>query len=400
MAVPEKVAQCSPFVFQKRRISMKNLLIVAVVAGVLICGNAFAEDGVTANEILLGQSCALTGPAQALGQGMEAGLLAYFAKANARGGIGGRQIRLISKDDGYEPDRAIVNTRTLIEGDKVFLLIGEVGTPTSKAVVPIAEQARVPFFGPFTGAEFLRNPYKKYVVNIRGSYYQEMEKLAEYLVDKQGLKKIACFYQNDGYGQAGLSGIKIALSKRGMELAATGTYERNTIAVKSGLLKIRRGKPDAVVMVGAYKPCAEFIKMAKKVGMTGTIYCNISFVGTEALRKELGDAGEGCIISQVVRFPWDESVPLVKEYTATMKEYQPSAKIGFVSLEGYMVGKLFCMVTKAVKGDLTRESFIAAIHQSGTFDLGGVQLQFGPNDHQGMDEVFLTVIKGNAIKPL
>ena len=387
-------------VLNKRRVWMKKLLIVAVAIGVLICGNAFAEDGVTTSEIVLGQSCALTGPAQALGKGMRAGLNAYFAKVNAEGGVNGRKIRLISKDDGYEPDRAIKNTAQLIQNDKVFLLVGEVGTPTSKAVVPILGQIQVPFFGPFTGAEFLRNPFKKYVINIRGSYYQEMEKLAQYLVDKKGLKKIACFYQNDSYGHAGLSGIKIALSKRGMELVATGTYERNTIAVKSSLLKIRRAKPDAVVMVGAYKPCGEFIKQAKKAGMTDTIYCNISFVGTEAFRKELGDAGEGCIISQVVRFPWDERVPLVKEYTAAMKKYQPNAKIGFVSLEGYMVGKLFCMVTREVKGDLTRESFIKAVGATGTFDLGGVHLEFGPNDHQGMDEVFLTVIRGGQVRPL
>lgn len=379
---------------------MKKWAVVLLIAGVFIWGNALAEDGVGSSEILLGQSCALTGPAQALGNGMQAGMNAYFAKINAEGGIQGRKVKLTSKDDGYEPDKAIKNTRELIDQEKVFLLIGEVGTPTSKAVVPIAEEAKVPFFGPFTGAEFLRNPFKKYVVNIRGSYYQEMERLAQYLVDEKGLKKIACFYQNDGYGQAGLSGIKIALEKRSMELAATGTYERNTVAIKSGLLKVRKAKPDAVIMVGAYKPCAEFIKMAKKVGMKDTLYCNISFVGSEALRKELGAAGEGCIISQVVKYPWDTSVALVKEYTEAMGKYQPSVKTGFVSLEGYMVAKLFGMVAKSVDGDLTRDKFLDAVGAGGTYDLGGVQLTYGANDHQGMDEVFLTVIKGDKVSPL
>lgn len=386
---------------------MEKLLKGVIIAGVVVCmavvvvfTNAFAEDGVTVDKILLGQSCAMSGPAKDLGTKMRAGLLAYFGKANNEGGINGRKISLISKDDGYEPDRAIANTRNLIEKDKVFLLIGEVGTPTSKAVVPIAEKAKVPFFGPFTGAEFLRNPFKKYVINVRGSYYQEMERHAQYLVDEKKLKKIACFYQNDGYGQAGLSGIKIALERRGMELVATGTYERNTVAVKGGLLKIRGAKPDAVVMVGAYHPCAEFIKLAKRLGMTNTVYCNISFVGTGSLVKELGDAGEGCMISQVVRFPYDESVPLVRAYTADMRKYQSDVEPGFVSLEGYMVGKLFCTAAKAVKGDLTRESLIAAVANTGTFDLGGVTLSFGPHDHQGMDEVFLTIIKGGEIKPL
>lgn len=381
----------------------KSLLAgAAVVSAVLLANfNLKAEDGVKDTELILGQSCALAGPAQALGQGMKAGMNAYFAKVNAEGGIHGKKIKLISKDDGYEPDKAIKNTRDLIGTEKVFCLIGEVGTPTSKAVVPIAEQNKVPFFGPFTGAEFLRNPFKKYVINIRGSYYQEMEKLAAYLVDKKGLKKIACFYQNDGYGQAGLKGIEKALAKRNMKLVATGTYERNTTAVKSGLLKIRKAKPDAVIMVGAYKPCAEFIKLAKKVGLKKTIFCNISFVGTKALVKELGDKGEGCVISQVVCFPWDQSIPLVKEYTEAMKKYAPGTDTGFVSLEGYMVAKLFCNILKTLPAsNITREAFLAQVGKTGTFDLGGISLSFGPKDHQGMDEIFLTEVKNGKVEPL
>lgn len=381
----------------KLRRSLSVISMVLVLTGFSTAG---AEDGVTSTEILLGQSCALTGPAAALGTGMRAGLLACFSKYNDGGGIDGRKIRLESRDDGYEPDRAINNTRDFIEKEKVFLLIGEVGTPTSKAVVPMAEKASVPFFGPFTGAEFLRKPFKRYVVNVRGSYYQEMEELARYLIDKKGLKKIACFYQNDGYGKAGLSGINIALANRSMALAATGTYERNTLAVKRGVLAIRKAKPDAVVMVGAYKPCAEFIKVAKKAGMKDTVFCNISFVGTAALIEELKETGEGCIISQVVKFPWDTSVGLVEEYQAAMKKYQPAEKIGFVSLEGYMVGKLFCMAAQKVNGDLTREKFIDAVQRTKTFDLGDVIPKFSSSDHQGMDEVFLTVIEGGKIKPL
>lgn len=379
---------------------MKRLISIIIVASFFFFIPAFAENGVSPEQIILGQSCALTGPAQDLGINMRAGMEAYFAKLNDSGGINGRKISLISKDDGYEPDRAISNTRALIEDDKVFLLIGEVGTPTSQAAVPIAEKAKVPFVGPFTGAEFLRNPFKKYVINVRGSYYQEMERLAQYLVDSKGLKRIACFYQNDGYGQAGLSGIEKALKKRNLELVATGNYERNTVAVKGGLLQIRKANPDAVIMVGAYKPCAEFIKLAKKVGMTSTIYANISFVGTSSLAKELGDAGDGTIISQVVSFPYDESVPLVKEYHEALKKYQPEREPGFVSLEGYMVGKLFSMAAKNIQGEMTRESFISAVEDTGTFDLGGITLEFGPQDHQGMDKIFLTVIENGQIQPL
>jgi branched-chain amino acid transport system substrate-binding protein len=366
----------------------------------LSAGIAQAEDGVTGDTIVVGQSCALSGPSRDLGTNLRAGIEAYFARINAAGGVNGRKIVLISKDDGYEPGEAIRNTRDLIEKDKVFLLIGGVGTPTAQAVVPIAEKSGVPFVGPFTGAEFLRNPFKKYVINVRGSYYQETERLARYLVDQQGLKKIACFYQNDGYGQAGLSGIEMALQKRGLELVATGTYERNTVAVKSGLLNIRKADPDAVVMIGVYKPCAEFIKLAKQIGMTDTVYANISFVGTSSLAGELGEDGEGTIITQVVSFPDDRSVPLVEEYRNALATYQPDFAPDFVSLEGYMVGKFFAMAVESVQGDLTRENFIRSVQETGAFDLGGIVLQYGPGDHQGMDEIFLTVIEDGQIKPL
>jgi len=382
---------------------MRKVLTTTVVIGVIgvfLWGNLYAENGVTQEEILLGQSCALSGPAADLGTEMRTGLDAHFSKVNEAGGINGRKIRLLSKDDGYEPEKAIKNTRELIEQENVFLLIGEVGTSTSQSVIPIIEEAGVPFLGPLTGAEFLRRPFKKHVFNVRGSHDQETERLAQYLVDKRGLKRIACFYQDDSYGQEGLRGIETALNKRGLRLVAKGTYKRNTVAVKSGLLSIRKKNADAVVMAGAYKPCAEFIKLAKKIGMKDTLYCNMSCVGTCSLCKELGAHGEGCIISQVVNFPYDESCLLVSEYNDALKKYHPTGTPSFVSLEGYMVAKLFCLAAEAVEGDLTRESFIRAIENPGLFDLGGIVLDFSPNDHQGMDRVFLTIIRDGEVRPL
>lgn len=381
---------------------MKKSMMTLLAFGLALnlSATAAAEPGVTAGEIIVGQTCALGGPAQSLGQGMQAGIQAAFAHVNANGGINGRQVRLVSKDDGYEPDQAVANTRALIEQDQVFMLIGGVGTPTAKAIVPIADAAGVPFFGPFTGAEFLRSPFNRNVVNVRGSYFQEMETQAAYLVDKLGYQRIACFYQNDPYGKAGLEGIEKALARRNLTLAATGTYERNTTAVKGGLVAIKGADPQAVVMVGAYQPCAEFIKLAKSIGMTGVTYANISFVGTDALAAALGDAGEGCIISQVVCYPWDASVPLVAEYTASLARHAPTAQPGFVSLEGYMVGKLFCQVAAKCGGNLTRGAFLDVLEATGTYDLGGVTLKFGPQDHQGMDTIYMTVIQGGKAVPL
>ncbi len=373
--------------------------LLAVIAILISSSIIIAEDGITEHEIILGQSCALEGPAAALGTGMKAGLYAAFEKVNDDGGINGRKIKIISLDDGYEPEKAIRNTQFLINNEKVFLLIGEVGTPTSKAVMPITTEAEVPFFGPFTGAEFLRNPFNKWIINVRGSYNQEMERHAQYLVDKKGFKNIACFYQDDGYGQAGLNAIKMALENRGINLISEGTYKRNTLAIKRGLLKIRESQPEAVVMVGAYKPCAEFIKLAKKLGMTDVVYCNISFVGSAALKKELGSDGKGCIITQVMPLPTDTRVPIVSEYQAALEKYQKQCDVGFVSLEGYVVGKLFCKVAEQVKGELNRDNFISTITETRTFDLGGMILDYGPSDNQGLENIYLTkIVNGEIIQ--
>ena len=383
---------------------LKHTLVAAsLIAGGLFVASA-AESanspGVTDSTITIGQSCALKGPAAGLGKAMNLGLQTWFDQVNDAGGVAGRQIELKAVNDGYEPEKTEVVTKMLIDKVEAFLLIGEVGTPTSKVAVPIAEEAGVPFIAPFTGAEFLRNPHKPWVVNVRASYYQEMEAHAAYLVDELGYERISCFYQNDGYGQAGLSGIELALERRGMTLASTGTYERNTVAVASGLADVRQGDPQAVVMVGAYQPCAAFIRTAKDAGMTDVYFGNLSFVGTLNLMEELGDAAEGCVTTQVVPFPWDTEVPLVKEFHASMKAAKQEEAIGFGTLEGFMGGKLFTMTLDQMEGPITRQGFIDTVQEIGTYDLGGVTLTYGEEDHQGMDEVYMTVFRGGEVQPL
>ncbi len=370
--------------------------VVASIAAMGLClaagGSAIAEDGVSANEIVFGQSAALEGPAAALGSGMREGILAAFEEANRAGGVNGRTLTLKSLDDGYEPDRAIENTRSLIEGDRVFALIGPVGTPTSKATQPIATDAAVPFIGPFTGAGFLRDPALSNVVNVRNTYDAETEAWIKHLTEDLKHERIAILYQDDGFGRVGLAGVNKALEKRGMQLVAEGTYQRNTTAVKSALLDIRKADPQAVVIVGAYKPAAEFIKLARKVKMDAT-FVNISFVGSKALADELGPDGAGVVVTQVVPFPWDSSIPLVAEYQAALKASNPDAEPGFVSLEGYITGRIAIEALRKIDGDVTRQAMLDAIYNTGSFDLGGVTLSYGPGDNQGMDEVFLSIIQ-------
>jgi len=375
-----------------------KIALTGVFAVALLAAPASAADpGVSADKIVLGQAAPLEGPASALGIGMRDGLLAAFAEQNAKGGVKGRKIELKSRDDGYEPNKSIEASKQLLYDDKVFALVGPVGTPTSLAVVPIAAEGNVPFIGPFTGVEALRTPYKPNVVNVRASYFQETEEWIERLTKDLKVERISILFQDDSFGRAGLAGVQKAMEKRNMKLASEGTFERNTTAVRSALLEIRKGNPQAVVMVGPYKPVAEFIKLAKQIKMDA-VFVNISFVGSNALAEELGEVGEGVVVTQVVPFPDDTSIPLVASYHAALKSAVPNAAPGFVSLEGYMVGRLVIQALDKLSGEPTRKDLLAAL-SNGTYDLGGVKLTFGPNDSQGMDEVFLTVIgKGGKFK--
>jgi ABC-type branched-subunit amino acid transport system substrate-binding protein len=364
------------------------LMLAAAAAPAASAG----EVGVGPDRILFGQAAALEGPSSALGRGMRQGILAAFAEVNASGGVHGRRLELISRDDGYDPDRSAAQTRVLIEQDKVFALIGAVGTPTTTATVPLAQASGVPFIGPFTGAAFLRAPELHNVVNIRASYGAEAEAWIKHLTEDLHVRSIAIFYQDDAYGRDGLAGVKLALQKRNIELAAEGTFERNTRAVGSALRTIRRADPEAVVMVGTYGPCAEFIKLAHKSGFM-PVFVNISFVGAGALAQELGPEGNGVIVSQVVPFPWDASVKVVADYQAAEKSLDPSLKPDFVSLEGYLSGRLVAAVLEMAGPDPTRAEMLRLINEVGRFDISEDIMTFGPNARDLPPKVFLTVIQ-------
>lgn len=378
-------------------LSKKLNHFIVTIGMISLSGIATAATavGVTDKTIVLGQSAAFSGPAAKLGESMREGGLAYFDEVNRQGGIHGRKIELISLDDGYEPDRAIANTQKLIGEHKVFALFGYVGTPTSYAVMPIITDARIPFFGPFTGAEKLRNPVNKYIFNIRASYYDETEQLVDWLVSSQRKNRIAIFYQDDSYGKAGLDGVTRAMDKRNLKLVASGTVTRNTVDVEDAVKTINKANPDAVIMISAYRSCAAFIKQAN-VSSRQTWFLNVSFVGSEALASELGTDGHGVIISQVVPYPNDPSFSVAMEFSRLLKQQNPNSKASFNNLEGYIAAKALVEGLRRAGKDLTREKFIAALESFRNVDLGKFHVSFSPENHSGSNLVTLTVITGSA----
>ena len=355
-----------------------------------------AEPGVFEDHILFGQSAAFSGPARELGIGMHVGIRAAFAEVNKAGGVHGRLLELTSIDDTYEPELAIANTKQLIREESVFALIGAVGTPTSRSAVPVATESGVPYVGPFTGAAFLRDTDQSpTVVNLRASYNQETEAMVARLTTDLGIERIGVMYQDDSFGRAGYNGTMAALERRGMELAGQGLYPRNTTAVKTGLLDLRRGNPEAVILVGAYRPIAALIAWARHIGMDWE-FITISFVGSNALAQELGRldpaGGEGVFVTQVVPFPHDDTVPVVAAYHRALGEYAPAEVPGFVSLEGYLTGRLAIAALELCGRELSRDCFLGSLQRAEYIDLDGFRLHYGGNDNQGSDTVFLTMI--------
>lgn len=354
------------------------------------------EDGVSGDRIVFGQSAALSGPAGQLGKEFRSGILAAFGDANAGGGVHGRRLELLSIDDLYEPERTIVNTRRLIEEERVFALIGAVGTPTSRAAAPIAAQAGVPYIGPYTGADLLRStPEWTNIVNLRASYFQETDEIVERLIADLNIRRIAVLYQDDSYGQAGLVGVQRALNKKGLALAGEGTYRRNTVAVKTAILDVKAAQPGAVIVVGAYRPVAETVAWSRHIGFS-PVFVTISFSGGNALATELARHGLADVfVSQVVPFPSSDT-RIATAYRRALRRHTRGIDPGFVSLEGYLAGRLAIVGLERCGLVVDRASFLDSILHGDPISLDGFRLRFGPADNQGSDEVFLTVIDGSG----
>jgi ABC-type branched-subunit amino acid transport system substrate-binding protein len=305
---------------------------------------------------------------------MRTGIRAALEEQNRVGGIHGRMLRLLAMDDGYEPSRTVPNMRELIADERVVAVIGNVGTPTAIAALPLSNAARMPFFGAFTGAGVLRkDPPERHVINYRASYAEETAWMVDTLLDHTSVKReeIAFFTQRDGYGDAGFSGGIAALRRRGLEdvhRVAHGRYERNSLAVENALADIIQADPPAraVIMVGAYAPCAAFI----------------------------------VIVTQVVPH-YDSELAIVVEYRRALEELDPDAEPDFVSLEGYIATRILLLAMSRIQGQVDRESIVDSLEALGRFDIGlGVELELGRREHQACNRIWPTILRGGEFVPL
>lgn len=375
------------------------LLLLAMLTG---CGRTDetpsldqSAPGVTDTEILLGSSLPLEGHASFLGTQTHRGYMCYIQHINANHGIHGRTIRIIAYDDSYDPPKCLANTQRLIVEDQVFALFSYVGTPTTLKILPLVEDARIPLLGMFTGANALREPLNRYVMNVRASYYQETGAAIGHLVEDLGIRKIAVFYQYDAYGFDGLTGMELALKGYNLAPIARGSYMRGTLDVEEGLSRIMASEAEAVVMIGTYEPCAKLIRLAHEQGFNPVFYL-VSFVGADELARRLHAFKDITVVmSQVVPPPEGPESPELlgsaAEYNTLLKRYYPEDKPNFVGLEGYINARVLVEGLRKAGRDLTRKGFIEAIESIRDFPiLPSTTLSFGPDDHQGLDQVYFT----------
>lgn len=367
---------------------LKQLLAVAAIA---VSMSASAEPGVTENKITLGMSGPFSGPNGAYGIDMRTVIQAYFEQVNKGGGVNGRKIELVALDDGYETERTVANTKTLINDKNVFALLSFYGSsPTTEAMNKVFGPAKVPLVGTISGAGTLReplsqNPNGRYMFNVRASYADETEAIVNQLVSL-GLKNIAVFYQNDGFGKSGLDGVTAALKKHNLAPTAVGTVERNSIDVDAAVQAIAKGKPQAVVMVTLYKPTAAFVKAMKKAGQN-PMFMTLSPVGTEQLVAELGPDARGIGISQVMPYPWNDIVPMVRDYQKLVGK----GGFSYYGIEGFVMARVVVDALRRAGKDLTREKMVSTLEGT-SLDLGGFRVSYSPNSRLGSRYVELTVV--------
>lgn len=365
----------------------------ALITGVLLAflgAAALAEPGISGDTVRLGMSAPFSGPNGTYGLAMRAGVEAALAEANASGGIGGRKLVLEALDDGYETERTVANTRQLIEKSGVFALIAYYGSSPTTAAMKVFGEAGVPLVGTISGADSLRTPVNRHMFNLRASYADETAAIVNHLV-ALGVTRIAVFYQDDGFGQSGLAGVEHSLKKHGLAPVATGTVARNAVDVAPAVARIAKADPQAVIMVTLLKPTAAFVKAMKAAGQTPQ-FLTLSPVGANLLVKEMGeDMAHGIGITQVMPYPWNDGLALVRRYREAITARDKNAEPDYYGLEGYVAGRVMIEALKRIDGPPTREKLIAALEQA-PFDLAGYRVSFSAADHFGSHYVDLTII--------
>jgi ABC-type branched-subunit amino acid transport system substrate-binding protein len=370
------------------KLALAKLATAAALLGTL--SSAFA------NEIVIGQCAPLSGTLASTGKDMVLGAKVYFDAVNAQGGVGGTKIRHVVKDDGYKTDETVRLTKELIDQDKAVGLIGYAGTGNIAELLKqgVLAGKNVPLVAPYTGGEPLRKPYNPFIFHIRAGYADEVERMVDQFTGV-GMNRIAVFYQNDAFGQAGVAGVEAALAKRKLTLASRGSYEKGSEDVSPAVAAIAKGQPQAVVMVAVMRPAAAFVKEYRKLDAGAQLFSISVINGSELSALAGGDVARGVGITQVVPSPFSGTQKVVQEYREALRKYAPQAQPSYTSFEEYLGAKVIVEGLKRVKGEPTPEALTKALEGVDT-DLGGVRIHYGPGNRIGSNFVEVTLLRGDG----
>lgn len=349
-----------------------------------------ADPGITAGSILIGQTGVFSGPVAEPSLQYRAGAQLYFDAVNAKGGIHGRKIKLLSYDDKFDPKLAAENARKLLVEDQVFTLFGLIGTGATAASMPIVSEHRVPVVGSLSGSDGLRDPKLKLLFHTRASYSDETGKMVEQL-KSTGVKSIAVVYQDDAFGKAGMKSAQGAFERQGVKPVIEAPIDMNKLEALGPIVnRVAQTQPDAIIMVTAGKASTAFIREYLKTGERPQFF-GVSLLSAKALLADLGADAHGIVVAQVVPSPLRTSYGISKEFLAVAKK-SDSKDITYNSLEGYLTAKVFVEALRRAGKDLSREKLIAALETLSNYDLGGFVIDYSNGRRAGTSFVDLSII--------
>lgn len=340
-------------------------------------------------QLLVGQTAGFTG---AVGAGVKEtteGAKLYIDAVNAKGGVGGQKIELVSLDDKFDPKLAVENARKLIEEQNVLAMFLTRGTPHTEAIIPLLDKNGVPLVGPSTGAMVLHQPVKKHVFNVRATYQREAEKAVTHL-HSMGITRIGIVYADDSFGADGVTGAQKGLTTAKLQPAVLEKFDRSKPDFGPIAPKVYQSNAQAVIMVASGQAVVDGIKAFRAGGSTAQIV-TLSNNASGGFVKSLGDNARGVIVTQV--FPYERSIafPMVKEAQELAKA-KGQADVSPAMLEGFAAAKVLVEGLRRAGAKPTREKLQAALEGMRKLDIGGLEVSYSPEDHTGLDFADLSII--------
>ena len=362
---------------------------VGALLAFLSSGVLAAEVGVSDREILIGQSITLLDGKHAYGNAVAKGVRVYVDQVNAEGGVFGRKINVRRLDDQGNATQAQTNAQKLVN-DGVFALFGSLEGGPSNAVLSVANEAKVPFFGPMAGSPTFRRPYQPYAFPVRAEHREEFRALMTW-GKTIGLKTVGFMHQDTAVGRTHLENVRLLAEELGMELSTVLPFKSDiTDEGLEELAKVLVAKqPDMAFNHGSSGVYGKLLTKARASGVKTTFMAVNA--GSTQLAAQLGESAKGMVFAQVMPNPLERKHANVRDYQEAMKKAGLEGELSYGSLEGYLTAKALVMALRTTGRDLTRAAFIRTL-QGMRFELAGMTVQYQPGNHAGSTFVDLAIV--------